>query len=190
MAPFSTFAKTDFGALAVKDRSAVKLTPRQRTALIMMDGLRQQNDFMDTVSTLGVTEEDITTLADLGLIAETRPAAARPPTQPITAAPQESPPLSFAERVAQAQQEALAQRSAAATRTSLTDEDERVRRYRAAYPIAVGITSRLGLKGFKLNLAVESATGFEGLVALLPRLREAVGTDAPLRPLQEALYGA
>jgi hypothetical protein len=68
------------------------------------------------------------------------------------------------------------------------DDPERARRYRAAYPIAVGITSKLGLKGFKLNLAVESANGYDGLMALLPRLREAAG-EAALQPLIAALQG-
>ena len=68
---------------------------------------------------------------------------------------------------------------------ALTD-DERAHRYSRAYPLATQLTADLGLRGFKLNLAVESAQGFDGLVALLPRLRTAVGDDR-LRPLEDAL---
>ena len=54
--------------------------------------------------------------------------------------------------------------------------------------LATQLTASLGLKGFKLNLAVEAAQGLEGLVELLPRLHAAVG-DERLRPLKRALEG-
>ena len=57
-----------------------------------------------------------------------------------------------------------------------------------AYPLATQLTAKLGLKGFTLNLAVESAQGFDGLVELLPRLRSALG-DEGVRPLQAVLQG-
>ncbi|MBB6577884.1 hypothetical protein HNP33_001952 [Comamonas odontotermitis] len=43
-----------------------------------------------------------------------------------------------------------------------------------AYAIVGQLVGELGLKGFRLQLAVEKAQGYEGLVALLPRLREAI----------------
>jgi len=64
-----------------------------------------------------------------------------------------------------------------------------MRRYQRAYPLAVSITGGLGLKGFRLNLAVEAAMGYEQLVALAPRIREATG-DTAYAPLREALFGA
>ena len=67
-------------------------------------------------------------------------------------------------------------------------EEERVRRYRVAYPLATQLTAKLGLKGFRLNLAVEEAAGFEGLVDLLPRLRSALGSEG-VRPLESVLIG-
>ena len=66
--------------------------------------------------------------------------------------------------------------------------EERMRRYQKAYPLATQITAKLGLRGFRLNLAVESAQGFEGLVALLPKMRAAVG-DEGIAPLRAALEG-
>jgi hypothetical protein len=56
-------------------------------------------------------------------------------------------------------------------------------RYAAAYPIAARLTSGLGLRGVRLNLAVEAATCYEELVAVAARIREAVGSEqyAPLR---------
>ena len=54
-------------------------------------------------------------------------------------------------------------------------------RYRNAYPLAVAITANMGLKGFRLNLAVEAAMGYDQLVALAPRLREAASPPAMCR---------
>ncbi len=60
-------------------------------------------------------------------------------------------------------------------------------RYQAAYLIATEITGGLGLRGFRLNLSVEAASGFDGLVALAPKIREAVG-DAKYERLRLALF--
>ena len=55
--------------------------------------------------------------------------------------------------------------------------------------MAVSITGGLGLKGFRLNLAVEAAMGYEQLVELAPRIREAAG-DKAYGPLHKALFGS
>ncbi|MCW5263534.1 hypothetical protein D5045_26440 [Verminephrobacter eiseniae] len=60
-------------------------------------------------------------------------------------------------------------------------------RYQAAYPIAAELTGRLGLRGFRLNLAVEGARSFDDLAALAPKIREAVGA-AQYEPLDKALF--
>lgn len=51
-------------------------------------------------------------------------------------------------------------------------------RYSDAYPLATKLTATLGLRGFKLNLAVEAASGYDDLLALLPKIRDAVGVQA------------
>lgn len=61
-------------------------------------------------------------------------------------------------------------------------------RYAAAYPLATQLTASMGLRGFKLNLAVEGASGFEDLLALLPKIQEALGPRAT-RELEKALRG-
>ncbi|MCG2595585.1 hypothetical protein LZ009_22635 [Ramlibacter sp. XY19] len=58
--------------------------------------------------------------------------------------------------------------------------------YAAAYPIAVRLTGELGLRGFRLNLAVEAAPSFDALVDLAPRILEAVGVEK-FRPLHRVL---
>ena len=61
-------------------------------------------------------------------------------------------------------------------------------RYSAAMPIATKLTASLGLRGFRLNLAVEAASGFDGLLALLPKIQEAVGAKSCVA-LEQALKG-
>lgn len=60
-------------------------------------------------------------------------------------------------------------------------------RYRDAYPVAVALTGKLGLSGFRLNLSVEAATSFDQLAAVAPKIRDAVGHQAYV-PLEQALF--
>ncbi|HEX2545025.1 MAG TPA: hypothetical protein VHL79_09120 [Ramlibacter sp.] len=78
---------------------------------------------------------------------------------------------------------APAQATSARAATAGTSPQER---YAAAYPIAARLTGSLGLRGFRLNLAVEAATCFDDLLALAPRIREAVG-DERFAPLQDVI---
>jgi hypothetical protein len=68
------------------------------------------------------------------------------------------------------------------------DSRAKQERYAAAKPIATQLTASMGLRGFRLNLAVESAGGYDELLNLLPKIQEAVGPNA-CRPLEEALKG-
>ena len=138
-------AKTPAGLQVLKDRSAADLTPRQRTALIMIDGKRS----LAEVLAAGATPEDIERLFDLELVTQASSEAATIPA-PLAAMP--------------------------------TAKPSPQQRYAEAYPIASRLTAGLGLRGFRLNLAVEAAAGYEDLVALSAKIREAVGADkfAPL----------
>lgn len=60
-------------------------------------------------------------------------------------------------------------------------------RYRDAYPLAVALTGKLGLSGFRLNLSVEAAISYEELAAVAPRIKDAVGASA-YAPLEQALF--
>ena len=57
---------------------------------------------------------------------------------------------------------------------SVADQQQR---YKDAYPVAMRLAGALGLRGFRLNLAIEGATSFEQLLALAPRIRAAVGDE-------------
>lgn len=60
-------------------------------------------------------------------------------------------------------------------------------RYRDAYPLAVALTGKLGLTGFRLNLSVEAATSYEALAAVAPKIKDVVGAAA-YAPLEHALF--
>lgn len=150
--------KTDLGHRVMKDRS-VTLTPRQRSAFILFDGKRTLDQVMAATVVTGVTREDIDKLFELGLIMDARPEETR------------------AEQAA-----AKAQAEAIEHHKHRTPQE----RYAEAYPIATALTAGLGLRGFRLNLAVEAATSYEQLLEIAPKIREAVGPEK-FRPLDNAL---
>ncbi|MDF1484301.1 hypothetical protein PY257_03760 [Ramlibacter sp. H39-3-26] len=59
-------------------------------------------------------------------------------------------------------------------------------RYQDAYPLATQLTAGLGLRGLRLNLAVEAVGSYAELLALAPKIRDAVGADK-YTPLERAL---
>jgi hypothetical protein len=153
--------KTELGNQVLKDRSVLPLTPRQRAAFIMIDGRRSVNDILQSSQAAGVTREDIEHLVQTGVAEQTGAtlhAYAPTATMDLAAVP-DGP-----------------------SRTSLQE------RYAAAYPIASRLTSDLGLRGFRLNLAVEAARTYEELLAVGARIKEAVGEEK-FEPLRRALKG-
>lgn len=154
--------KTEMGQQVLKDRS-VRLTPRQRSAFILFDGKRAVADVL--AAGMGVAQEDVDQLVDLGLLGRsTAPladtgSASAPPARESTVAPASAP---------------------------ATDGRSTQQRYQDAYPVATRLTAALGLRGFRLNLAVEAATTYEELAALAPKIRSAVGPEKAA-PLEQAL---
>ncbi len=151
--------KTEAGHRVMKDRS-VALTPRQRSAFILVDGKRSLEQLLAATAITGVTREDIDRLVELGLVVDASPKA--------TAAKQAA--VEQAAEVVRQHKERTPQQ-----------------RYAEAYPIASKLTASLGLRGFRLNLAVEGAGNYDDLVALAPKIREAVGPDK-FAPLEDALH--
>jgi hypothetical protein len=161
--------KTETGQQVFKDRS-VRLTPRQRSAFILFDGKRSIGEILEAC--VGVVHEDIDQLIQLGLLGhgggQATVAAARPERQAS------APPAKVIETVglgggAIAANEAVA--------PAPMDGRSSQQRYKDAYPVATQLTSSLGLRGFRLNLAVEGATSFEELLALAPKIRALVGGE-------------
>jgi hypothetical protein len=61
-------------------------------------------------------------------------------------------------------------------------------RYQQSKALATQLTASLGLRGFMLNLSVESAAGLPDLIKLFPKIRDAVGAKAA-EELERALKG-
>ena len=68
--------------------------------------------------------------------------------------------------------------------TKLSDQE----RYLLAKPLATQLTAAMGIRGFRLNLAVEAASGAAELHALLPKIQSAVGHEKCLE-LERVLAG-
>lgn len=155
--------KTPEGQQAFKERHP-DLGQRLRSAFLLFDGSRSLSQVLDATSVLGVSKDDILALIPKGWLAE-KEAAPEPATSSVQVAAIAAPALLPAE----------------------VDPQSMARRYQKAYPMAVSITGSLGLKGFRLNLAVEAAMGYQQLVELAPRIRDAAGDKAYV-PLHKALF--
>jgi len=156
------YTKTELGQTALQNRS-LALTPRQRSAFIMFDGKRSTDDVLKATAGLGVTEDDVKHLVSLGLLAASAIAS------PAVAEPQR------------------AASPATSQNPDGTPTQDAQEHYSRAYPVATRLTAGLGLRGFRLNLAVEAAGDLEKLKELAPRIREAVGPEK-FRELERALY--
>lgn len=144
--------KTETGQQAFKARSPL-FSARQRTAYIMFDGVKTVDQVLAAATGLGLTPEDVDHMVAQEFLAP---------------APGEA---FLAEAMAE---QAAAVQATADSFKAHTAQD----RYKEAKPLATKLTAALGLRGFRLNLAVESAGGFEELLALLPKIKDAAGANA------------
>lgn len=151
------YTKTELGQSALHSR-AIPLTPRQRSAFIMFDGKRSVDDVLKVTAGLQVTPEDVDHMVGLGLLAAAAVAA------PAVVVPPESAQKADGSPTLSAQQH-----------------------YSRAYPIATRLTASLGLRGFRLNLAVEAAGDITKLQELAPKIKDAVGAGK-FKELHNALY--
>ena len=156
--------KTPEGQLAFKERHA-DLSQRLRSAFLLFDGVRSLDQVLAATSGMGVQKDDLLALMTRGWL------VARADSPPVVEA---------AKTVAPATSETAAE-------AAPIDPASMSMRYQQAYPLVVSITGGLGLKGFRLNLAVEAAMGYLQLVALAPRIRDAAGDKAYAR-LHSALF--
>lgn len=157
------YIKTAVGQKAFKERS-VLFSARQRTAFIMFDGVKSVEQVMGLTPGLGLTSDDIASMVAHGFLAPAPGQRSTPPAASV--APGVTAPLPPASATARTPQE----------------------RYSQAKPVATMLAASLGLRGFMLNLAVESAAGYEDLLTLLPKLQNALGAEA-CRELEGILKG-
>ncbi len=165
------YAKTELGQTAFHDRS-IALSPRQRSAFIMFDGKRSDTDVLKATAGLGVTPDDVSHMLSLGLLAPSEGASAAAIAAALVAAAAPAEPAP-----------AAPPNVTAAARPTLSAQEH----YSRAYPIATRLTAALGLRGFRLNLAVEAAGDLAKLQELAPKIKEAVGPEK-FRELEDALY--
>jgi hypothetical protein len=154
--------KTDLGQQAFKERSPL-LSARQRSAFLMFDGVKTTEQILQAVLGLGVTQADIDYLVLQGFLADVSPAVAPAPVAALSSD-------GFADPLDRDSEFGID-----ADRLALLSRQER---YAMACTLATQLTSSLGLRGFRLNLAVQGAGDFDDLVKLLPKIQEAVGPKA------------
>lgn len=165
------YVKTELGHSALQNRS-IALAPRQRTAFIMFDGKRSTEEVLSATSGLGVTLDDVAHLVGLGL---------------LTAAVSDAPAIAPVGAPAASTSPVVPSPSATAQPASGAPTADAQAHYSKAYPIATRLTAGLGLRGFRLNLAVEAAGNLAKLRELAPKIREAVGAEK-FSELERALY--
>lgn len=153
------YTKTEAGQLAFKQRSA-EISPRQRSMFILFDGNKTGEQVLAATAGLGATQADIDALLALDFLAVVPGSdkAAKPVAAPAAAALAESSPSGRSEQ----------------------------ERYLAGMKAATQITSALGLRGFRLNLAAEAAGNLKDLLELLPKIEATAGAEA-CKPLHAAL---
>ena len=156
--------KTALGQAAFKERSAL-FSARQRSIFILFDGIKTVDQVLAATAGMGSNQADIDHMLAQGFLSLVAP-------QTLTPAPVE---MSAA---------APAATAAPAAGSPLTPQE----RYALAMPIATKLAASKGLFGVRLTLAVEAATGYDDLLALLPKLQEAVGTKV-CQELERVLKG-
>lgn len=166
------YKKTELGRTAFHNRS-LTLTPRQRSVFIMFDGSRSVEEVIQITACLGATTEDVNFLVSNGLLTSlAEPTALTVKSVVLHATPTVPMPMPMPGHM-----------SAAEDLPTPTDQAH----YSRAYPIATRLTAALGLRGFRLNLAVEVAGNLGKLQELAPKIKAAVGAEKFLE-LERALY--
>ena len=154
------YTKTETGQLAFKVRSPV-FSARQRSMFILFDGNKTVAQVLAATVGLGAVQADIDQMVENGFLALVLGQPATTAANATPSAAVEATPAEPSNRSAQ-------------------------QRYTDAKPLATQLTAGLGLRGFMLNISVESAAGYEELLALFPKIQAAVGTKAS-RALEAAL---
>ncbi|NMM04681.1 hypothetical protein [Polaromonas sp.] len=154
------YKKTELGKSALQDRSP-GLTRHQRSVFIMFDGKRTTDEVVQAMGVLGVTTDDVNHLLSLGLI-------------------EVSSSVTFTQLAHQLHPVSAPSLAGA---PSLSAQEH----YLKLYPIATRLTAGLGLRGFRLNLAVEAAADVIKLQELAPKIKEAVGPEK-FKEFESALH--
>lgn len=159
------YTKTPVGQLAFKERSQL-LSNRQRSLFLLFDGVKPVDQVLAITKALNITQADIDHLVANGFVVNTVDVAAPVArTEPLV--------IPVAIDPAQISDHAGAPAFGDVAATAYTPQQ----RFAKAWPIATQLTAGMGLRGFRLNLSIEKASGYDDLLKLLPKIQEAVGTE-------------
>ena len=123
------YAKTELGQRLFKARDPV-LTPRQRSAFILFDGVRRLDEVLLATTALGITQADVRHMLASGLLAQVSPVAVESVASPL---PKGSEPFEEGEAAVDFSLSLLPHDSARSERQRFND----------AYPVAVALTAWL-----------------------------------------------
>lgn len=138
----------------------------------MVDGKKSTAQLLAATAGIGVTQADLDYMVEVGFLSPVFSDAF--PTGPAPLAPGGDASLLA---------DVASNPSPPAEPPSVRSEQER---YQLAKTLATQLTATLGLRGFMLNLSVESAAGYQALLDLFPQIQKAVGAKAA-RELERAL---
>lgn len=159
--------KTDKGLEALRTRDPA-LPKRLRTAFILFDGQKSVAQVLRLLpgAPNGIALSDITDMLQSGWLVLLNPSTA--PEMPARGL------------------EVSSDTAAALAALQHSGVPDHAQRYQQAYSMVMAIVGQMGLRGFRLQLALEKASGYDDLVAMLPRLRTAIDA-AQMRPIEKVL---
>lgn len=177
----TVYLKTEPGRHAFKDRVA-GITLRQRSAFILFDGTRTVAQVLAATVGLGVQQDDIRTLVLQGYL-EVMPtleavllaSSGSVKNSAIAMNSVTNTTVGLQTHPSSSQPQPIASLPAGLVPPSTFSASQQ--RYQRAYPIAAQLTAGLGFRGFRLHMAVEAAGGYEQLLVLAPKIREALGVE-------------
>jgi len=183
------YIKTERGRTALQSRSSI-LAARHRPAFIMFDGRRGVEEVLKAATGFGFTMTDVEQMLGLGLIEPALNQTGDRSGSSLSNYTSTSVlPSQFASSALPSAWSAsvnVGSQSVTLPPAGTPSVDAQAH-FLKALPGATRLTANLGLRGFRLNLAVESAGGLAKLKALAPRIKDAVGAEK-FRELEIALY--
>ncbi len=183
------YTKTERGRTALQSRSSI-LAARHRPAFIMFDGKRGVEEVLKAASGFGFTMVDVEQMLEHGLI---ELALGQTPGRSDASVSQLSISSVLPSQIASSASPSSGPAALPAGNLSDTLHPagtpslEAQAHFLKAWPVATRLTANLGLRGFRLNLAVEHAADLAELKELAPRIKDAVGGEK-FRELEIALY--
>ena len=168
------YSKTDKGSVAFKERSEA-LSNRQRSLFLLFDGVKTVEQVLSITKPLNITQADIDHLIACEFIRDADPIGtalvAKPPATELSAVA--AAPVTSGTPIAPVSSVVVSSKS-------------HQERFAEAWPLATQLTAGMGLRGFRLNLSIEAASGYDDLLALFPKIQAAVGAEK-CKALEKAL---